>query len=663
MLDITGLSTANSGEPMSDSGDPRRPILGPGDEGSTVLEVQKLLRTHGFNPGPPDWVFGRGLQKTLAEFQEKMELKPDGIVGPATWEALQGIDVGLSGASVLPDDDPDRSRSQHYEAEDTPEEASDASSATSSLDDVNLEVQRVSRHLSESRLIGILGLPENFRFSRTTSRFLHTAIVVSNEIQKELSSYLLYLAFACFPFKDRHLIKRFLDEFVRPRLDASGEWKQVENLVAALSDKAILLDPDVHYKVTQNIRRAVTDAAKISNHTLPSAAGKRRQGVVNLRHLFAGLLTFYSPEKEASLYAPLEQMGTSIDEVRRTFLEFAEKTFVEDDLDGWREDFQIFLSPSASGLARASYDTETAKGTDFLDIKPDVNALAMLIAAKDVRPPLSIGLFGDWGSGKSFFMGKLSDRVRKIADDMKAGEKLQQNLAFYKNIEQVEFNAWHYSKGNLWASLVDHLFSTLSTRGLSSTPRAHWLQRMRQQRRAEAVDDARKRLQHAIDRKEDLGERINALKRGVALDERDRISEGDLSEGEFARIRSKLTRVAPESGADADRDLFSAYKDARKGLTGFRSLFKSNRLDNAAGKTCSSRFPCSWSSSPWTHDGCHALSRPNMESFWAPPKKEKAVQTPRPRAGGTPRPMTTSRRSSRSHSGSDGWGRPIPRTC
>ena len=34
-------------------------------------------------------------------------------------------------------------------------------------------------------------------------------------------------------------------------------------------------------------------------------------------------------------------------------------------------------------------------------------SLAMVLAHRDVDPPISVGLFGDWGSGKSFFMAEM----------------------------------------------------------------------------------------------------------------------------------------------------------------------------------------------------------------------------------------------------------------
>ena len=41
----------------------------------------------------------------------------------------------------------------------------------------------------------------------------------------------------------------------------------------------------------------------------------------------------------------------------------------------------------------------------------------------------------------------------------------QDALPFWKQIVQIEFNAWHYVEGDLWASLVEHVFSELRVPG------------------------------------------------------------------------------------------------------------------------------------------------------------------------------------------------------
>jgi len=90
---------------------------------------------------------------------------------------------------------------------------------------------------------------------------------------------------------------------------------------------------------------------------------------------------------------------------------------------------------------------------DQLDFDKDVEAFSNLLVYKKVNPPLAIGLFGNWGSGKSFFMKKLNENIQT-----KSGTK---NPHICKNIVHIHFNSWHYSDSNLWASLINEIFEEL----------------------------------------------------------------------------------------------------------------------------------------------------------------------------------------------------------
>ena len=122
----------------------------------------------------------------------------------------------------------------------------------------------------------------------------------------------------------------------------------------------------------------------------------------------------------------------------------------------------------------AGYHSDDATGTDLLDITPEVEALASVLAAKDVDPPLSLGLFGDWGTGKSFFMRKLEAQIKRLGDDAKKAREQGEETAYCSNIVQIPFNAWNYIDSDLWASLTSEIFENLAAaivkeRGLDKT--------------------------------------------------------------------------------------------------------------------------------------------------------------------------------------------------
>lgn len=93
-------------------------------------------------------------------------------------------------------------------------------------------------------------------------------------------------------------------------------------------------------------------------------------------------------------------------------------------------------------------------GEDQLNITKDVLAFARVMAAKSFIPPLAIALFGRWGSGKSFFMNKLKERINTFSYGA-------EQTVFCKGIAQVHFNAWSYMDSNLWASMVTRIFEGL----------------------------------------------------------------------------------------------------------------------------------------------------------------------------------------------------------
>jgi len=99
--------------------------------------------------------------------------------------------------------------------------------------------------------------------------------------------------------------------------------------------------------------------------------------------------------------------------------------------------------------------------TDPLGIRPDVASFAALLASSSLEPPLAIGLFGPWGSGKTTFLKRLRLAIDKRASEAQAARAASQPTPFVGNVVHVEFNAWHFAEDALISSLVDTIVREL----------------------------------------------------------------------------------------------------------------------------------------------------------------------------------------------------------
>lgn len=124
-----------------------------------------------------------------------------------------------------------------------------------------------------------------------------------------------------------------------------------------------------------------------------------------------------------------------------------------DEADGWAK-----YASMAPPLMPLLFDSDTPSGRDRMHLKREVESIARLIASRSTSTPLSIGVFGAWGSGKSFFLHRLRDSVSQLARE---SAPVGTDAEFHSRIAQVEFNAWHYSERSLVASLVAHIFRNL----------------------------------------------------------------------------------------------------------------------------------------------------------------------------------------------------------
>ena len=121
-----------------------------------------------------------------------------------------------------------------------------------------------------------------------------------------------------------------------------------------------------------------------------------------------------------------------------------------------------------AGAWRAGYASDTVPSAlkdpleDHLGMEQEVEAISWVVAATDIDPPLSVGLFGDWGTGKSYFMRLMEQCVKQIAATARHEHEAGRDFPACSYVRQITFNAWHYVDANLWASLVTRILEQLA---------------------------------------------------------------------------------------------------------------------------------------------------------------------------------------------------------
>ncbi|HYP89721.1 MAG TPA: P-loop NTPase fold protein [Polyangiaceae bacterium] len=197
---------------------------------------------------------------------------------------------------------------------------------------------------------------------------------------------------------------------------------------------------------------------------------------IHLRHLIAALL-IYTNREQSNAHKLLLELGCDLSRVRAAFLASV-LTWDQEDAAAWQRwlgpgdetapsddegaNEEASAEPLAQpnwALARVVSDRVSGRipaDRDRLDVKRPAQRFAKLLCARDVEPPIALGLFGNWGTGKSFFMGLMQSHV----DDLTNGH----DVAYVRKAAQIDFNAWHYQDTNLWASLALRIFDGLAAR-------------------------------------------------------------------------------------------------------------------------------------------------------------------------------------------------------
>ncbi|MFI5270123.1 MAG: P-loop NTPase fold protein, partial [Chloroflexota bacterium] len=167
----------------------------------------------------------------------------------------------------------------------------------------------------------------------------------------------------------------------------------------------------------------------------------------------------------------------------------------------------------------------------------ETDAFAYLISSRTLVPPLAVGLFGEWGSGKSFLMAKIRHRIGQLTELAKSSD--HETAGVWGNIAHIEFSAWQYVETNLWAALLHRIFAEL-------TPGARL--KLSEKRRAEtaaAIDSQAQTVTEAESAVTSLQEE-EQKQAGTLQEKRARVGQMQL---EYTRIRDAQVAQVLEATA------------------------------------------------------------------------------------------------------------------
>lgn len=215
------------------------------------------------------------------------------------------------------------------------------------------------------------------------------------------------------------------------------------------SDRTVPIEPDAptfddtgsSYPITHRFK-SVLDRSRTLTRSIT------RTDRIGIRHIIASILV--APDSTA--HRKLVDSGVSIPLLRHKLLREFTRRWVNDDGGQWRFHLVGTTPPTIAGYN----SDEAASGDDKLDVTRYATAFATVMAASSINPPLSIGIFGDWGSGKSFFMRLMREQTKKVCGIGETDDKGRRY--FCRRVVPIKFNAWHYADTNLLASLVQTIF-------------------------------------------------------------------------------------------------------------------------------------------------------------------------------------------------------------
>ncbi len=453
--------------------------------GEDVRLVQSTLRELGYDPGTIDGIYGKLTAAAVEKFQAAQGLQVDGVVGSSTWASLASVpDSGLSGrqftrnlVGAVAGEDVRNVQSALQAAGFDPGEQDGVYGRKTAT--AVTRFQR-AKELSADGIVGPQTLsaliPRSFGVSASVAEALNgvypddTATGLAGRVFTAHGDYA----------SGRVRTVRLVSSPQQPRLTAA-EW---------LSRVQEVLDPQ---GVPVIHGRLFVIALALIDLDLRSQLDD------------TGIFTGLVEELREPLDAQLSPLGRDLLQQN------------SNPTDGPLPGPDLPPSPDARVqlLAGATVDTVPEPGNgavrraDRLGITAEVEMLVSVLLAKDTPLPLAVGLFGDWGTGKSFFMSEMEERTAELS--ALAAEGRPEGAPFCRAVRQIRFNAWHYADTDLWASLATTMFDQLARPSSTSLATGQEQQGINAARQELADAQARKaELAREVERLEARAERPSA---------------------------------------------------------------------------------------------------------------------------------------------------------
>lgn len=270
------------------------------------------------------------------------------------------------------------------------------------------------------------------------------------------------------------------------------------------------------------------------------------------RHIIAALIV----HQDTYASEQLSNASVNFSILRRGLLHSITRSWLGDDGVEWNK---ILIGITPPTLTPYKSD-DPDKGDDCLDVSRYASAFATVIAAESNKPPMSIGIFGDWGSGKSFFMRLMREKAKIITQQTDTDENNKR--VFCENIVAIEFNAWHYAETNLWASLVHTILTKLGEAINEDKKSVKQLEQL--ELACTAREEAERRISE-ISAKEDAAKiHCSTIKK--------RLSDSKKKHEALLSPTDVLNAVAREVMADKDVDDILTIAEDRLGLKGAKTM-------------------------------------------------------------------------------------------